>query len=219
MNNETKICNDCKVEKPVSEFTFRKRKGRENGYYNAYCKPCNSKRTVESNKKHAERARNYNKEYRKKNLEKYKLWEKQARQRQLEKNPNFYKEFYAKNKQRLQERNKIYYRKNKDKFREWQRKYRKNRNPLRKFRRWLGSVSSMLLNQFNKLNVRNQKKVREEILHRIKVHRKFGRRIDFDTVREIITDAKKGLFFFEKSEKQKPSIISRNYSQRYTNYD
>ena len=129
MNETTKVCNDCKIEKPVSEFTFRNRKGGK-GYYNAYCKPCNSRRTIESNKKHAEKRKAYNKEYRKKNLEKFKVWEKQARRKQLEKNPNFYKDYYHKNKERLNAHHRKWYYENKEHYAELQRKYREKRKQL-----------------------------------------------------------------------------------------
>ncbi len=120
---ETKVCNKCKVEKPVSEFN-------KNGkYYYSMCKECKreyrlanyereSKLGKERNKLNADHIREQKREYRK--------------------NSPVYKEYQLNRKEDLKEYNKRYYLENKDKINKQKNQYQKNKeliNPLFKLRR------------------------------------------------------------------------------------
>src|SRR5208337_4370856 len=68
-----KICRQCGYEGPIEDFHKHKRfrNGRE-----SLCKKCQSKRVGQSRKRHAERVRLYNLEYRNKNRDKVSTWNK-----------------------------------------------------------------------------------------------------------------------------------------------
>lgn len=90
------------------------------------------------------------------------------------------------------------------------------------FRLWVNKRSTYLASLLSKLNLKDQKRVREGILLKIQACRKIGKKIQLDTIREIIEDAKKGLFYFEEMEKERQnraSLLQRDYSEQYTNFD
>ena len=65
---QTKICPDCSVEKPLTEFGYRV-DGRQRKYLKTYCKSCYTKRTKEWYKLNRAKANQYGREWRKKNPE------------------------------------------------------------------------------------------------------------------------------------------------------
>lgn len=67
---ETKKCSQCKIEKSIEDFRFKK-KGLPKR--NAYCKPCGYKGRVKWAKKNKEKVAQIKKEYREKNRSKLKM--------------------------------------------------------------------------------------------------------------------------------------------------
>ena len=66
MNEEikTKVCSDCNIEKPISEFSMRPNYNKSKVvYHRSMCKRCAIVRTVAWKLKNPERYKIYNKEY------------------------------------------------------------------------------------------------------------------------------------------------------------
>ena len=117
-NKETKICNKCGIEKPLTEFYFR---NKQLGIYRPECIECR-KKYLEANK---DKIREQRKKGRIKNAEKIKQQKKEAYKRNkdkiLEKNKAYYKE----NAERIKSRQKKYNEKNKQMILERQKEYYK----------------------------------------------------------------------------------------------
>jgi len=114
----TKICNQCKVEKPLFEFYFRK----DRQQYRTICEKCINeyqKQYKQQNKdslkkwyndyyeKNTEKIREYSKTRYLKNIEYYQDYRQQWYQENKENHNNYMKEWYQKNKQRLNAKHKL----------------------------------------------------------------------------------------------------------------
>jgi len=131
---ESKICNVCDMEKPISEF--HKDKTKKGGYRNK-CKTCQSTYIKKYYKDNKEILTKKNKEWRKNNhhsiIERNKDWKKN--------NPDKYKKIQRK-----------YVMKNKDKILEYRREYekkRKSEDPVFKLRCYLARTISDVIRENN----------------------------------------------------------------------
>lgn len=86
---EKKTCTKCRIEKSISDFSFRKKENR----YRYSCKECETKAGVA---------------YRKKNLKRVKKAEKLQRDKHKEKRYAAFKEYYKKNKAELNKKRNLY---------------------------------------------------------------------------------------------------------------
>ena len=71
----TKICKDCKIEKPISEFRKHKKGSK---YYRSYCKVCCNSRANQWNKNNRDKISKRQKVYRQENPEACKLRDRKS---------------------------------------------------------------------------------------------------------------------------------------------
>ena len=112
---ETRVCTNCKEEKLLSEYYFRKKENR----YSTICKTCMKERSKKYRESHKEYYRNYMKKYRYENIEYYRNY--------LKNNSYKYnnKDYYDLHKDERREYQRCYYRKNKDTIYKYAKEYRK----------------------------------------------------------------------------------------------
>ena len=125
---ETKVCNRCGIEKPITEFSYRKK---ENVYRNP-CKECKKKYLKEYNKLKKEKLQEYRKEYYSKNKEHKLEYQKEYRKQNLnlihEKQKKYNSSVYPKTKEYKSE----YYKENKEEIIIKQKEYIERTLPERK---------------------------------------------------------------------------------------
>ena len=134
---ETKICSKCGIEKPITEFYFRK----DSQKYHNQCKIClrekssnyrkeNIDKIKEQQKRYYkenhERLLNYHKDYREQNTDKIKDTRKKYYENNKEKVKEYKAEYYEKNKERLRKKFHKYYLENAEQLKEYQKEYRIN---------------------------------------------------------------------------------------------
>lgn len=105
----TRKCADCKKVKPLSEFSLR---NREKGYFSSYCKPCNSARTVDYNRRNQERVRANAKKFFAANPEKVKEYNKRGGARWRARNPDYYRARHAANREIRNQKSRDYHARN-----------------------------------------------------------------------------------------------------------
>lgn len=143
MENITKVCSKCKVEKPCSDFC--RHKSTKDGL-NYWCRECtkkyqeeNSERMREYRKENSERKREYCKKYYQENIErmrerskKYQLENieriRERNKKHQEENPEGRREYYKQYRQENIERIRQYRKENSERRREYSRKYQKERS-------------------------------------------------------------------------------------------
>lgn len=127
---ETKICNKCGIEKPLTEYGKSYNKRYNKYYYRGSCKDCTLiySRDYEKNKRkdRTEYRKEYSRKYREENKEKLAQMNKEYRETHKEEIKRQRKEYYENNKNERIEKNKEYYQKNKDKILEYHHKYNKD---------------------------------------------------------------------------------------------
>jgi hypothetical protein len=118
-----KVCKDCRIEKPFSEF----RKSKRRPYYQEKCKNCNQAAfELEALKK-----KEYDKEYYENNSEKRREYQKKYYKNNHEKVKECNKKWQENNPEKTKEYKRKYKKNNREKVNEAQKKYRKNNKPLR----------------------------------------------------------------------------------------
>ena len=142
---ETKICNRCGLEKPITEFCYRKR---EKQYRNP-CKECRNKYLREYSKQHSQELKEYRdnyyqnnkeeklkyqKQYSINNKEKISTHQKKYREEHHEEIHNYKVNYYKENKDAVSEKNRNYYFKNSNTIKEYNKKYAKeNREKINQY--------------------------------------------------------------------------------------
>ena len=111
---ESKICNNCKIEKPKTDFRVLK-----DGRLYSYCKECKRKQDKEYRDKNKEKVRKSLKKWREENKERKYLMDKEYREKNKDLIKEKKKKYREENKERLRERDKLYYEKNKAKFKKY----------------------------------------------------------------------------------------------------
>lgn len=134
---KTKICINCGIEKPLTEFYFRK----DNQKYQNQCKTClreksnkyrkeNINKVKEFQKKYYEENHewilNYHKDYREQNIEKIRDTRKKHYEKIKEKLKEYKADYYQKNKERLRKKFHEYYLENTEQLKDYQKEYRIN---------------------------------------------------------------------------------------------
>lgn len=92
---DSRICSDCGLEKPLSKFSPRGR-----GYFASYCKPCNSNRTKAYNKTHKDRIKANDRMFRERNPDRVSEYNKRAGARWRAKNPDYYRRRHSEDRER-----------------------------------------------------------------------------------------------------------------------
>lgn len=110
---ETKICNKCNIEKPVSEFQFRK----DTGKFRNMCIRCN----------YLQR-----KEYKDKYYQEHKEDYKKYRESRKEYLKEYFKQNYESKRDEKLEQRKKFYRENKEYYQKYQEEHREERNEYKK---------------------------------------------------------------------------------------
>jgi hypothetical protein len=116
MMTETKVCSNCGIEKPSSEFYTDHRK---KGKLRAACKECSREKQREYEKENIDKRF----EYRKKNIDKIRKKQKEHYEKNLNKYLEYQREYRLKNKERLLEQKKVYYLKKKKQIKKYKKKY------------------------------------------------------------------------------------------------
>lgn len=129
----TKTCSKCKKEKPVSEFSQRKRS--KDGYY-AWCKDCAKAYQAAWYLKNKETVDEKHRKYRIENLEERRAYSKRYYNRpetqkrikeynkqNIERRREYAREYRKKNLEHIREKSREYYHNNKDKAKIWRSKY------------------------------------------------------------------------------------------------
>jgi hypothetical protein len=118
-----KVCKDCRIEKPFSEF----RKSKRRPYYQEKCKNCNQAAfELEALKK-----KEYDKEYYENNSEKRREYQKKYYKNNHEKVKECNKKWQENNPEKTKEYKRKYKKNNREKVNKAQKKYRKNNKLLR----------------------------------------------------------------------------------------
>ena len=140
-----RVCTDCKIEKPFSEFRKSKTvKRRRRLYYRRKCKDCDE---------FLERKRKCDRKYYEKNSEKIKDHNRKYYKNNFEKASKSNKKWKENNPEKARESSKKWKTNNPEKVKEYNKKYRKkNKNPLRKA----------------EINLRRKERYKNEPLHRLK---------------------------------------------------
>lgn len=110
---ETKICSKCNIEKPVSEFQFRK----DTGKYRNMCIKCN----------YLQR-----KEYKDKYYQEHKEDYKKYRENKKEYLKEYFKKNYESKREEKIEQKRKFYKENKEKFQKYQQEHREERNEYKR---------------------------------------------------------------------------------------
>ena len=110
---ETKICSKCNIEKPITEFQFRK----DTGKCRNMCIKCN----------YLQR-KNYKDKYYQEHKEEY----KQYRESRKEYLKEYFKQNYEKKREEKIEKKRIYYSEHKDIFKKYQEEHKSERNEYKK---------------------------------------------------------------------------------------
>ncbi len=185
---ETKVCSNCEIEKPLTEYHLR---DKSKGIYRNICKECVKIYTKEYNKKTTEIRSQKAKIYRENNKEKI----KEQKKKEYEKNRERYREsgkrryrenaeeikakqreYNEKNKEKILERQKQYYYDNKDrlnaiskeyshtdKMRVWRREHKKERKANDPLYRLSEQTRTLINNCFRKQGYKKHSKT-EKIL-------------------------------------------------------
>lgn len=110
---ETKICSKCNIEKPISEFQFRK----DTGKYRNMCIKCN----------YLQR-KDYKDKYYQEHKEEYKKY-REERKEQLK---EYFKNNYNSKREEKIEKKRKFYQANKDKFKKYQEEHREERKAYKR---------------------------------------------------------------------------------------
>jgi hypothetical protein len=130
---ETKICNKCKEEKEICEFSINKSKKDK---LQSICKCCDKLKS---------------KEYREKNREKYLLSQKKSYDENKEKRSITKKQYYNDNRDNIINRNKKYYRNNIDKYKITKKEWReKNKEKVLKKSKEYSQKNRKLISEYEK---------------------------------------------------------------------
>ena len=116
---ETKVCNRCGKEKPITEFCYRKK---ENVYRNP-CKECRKKYMEEYANKHAKRLKEYRDNYYEDNRDKKIEYQANYRKEHYEEIKEKRKKYISSNWEKTKEYKKKYYKDNKEDILEKHKKY------------------------------------------------------------------------------------------------
>lgn len=141
-------CSKCGVEKPLSDFYFRKDINR----HTTQCKKCLTSKQKERYVKNKEYYSNYNKVYRNVHPEYFKNYFKTN---------SSHKKFYDKNKDKLQERQRYYYQNHKEHVKDYNNRYRNNKIQTNNVYRYSVVVSKLLRSVFNKKGKGNSNRLKE----------------------------------------------------------
>ena len=125
---ETKVCNRCGKEKPITEFCYRKKEG----VYRNPCKECKKEYLKEYSKNNSDRLKKYRADYYEENKEHKLSYQKEYRENNQEIIKKKNKKYNSSNYEKTREYKQRYYIENKSEILEKQKEYIERTLPERK---------------------------------------------------------------------------------------
>lgn len=167
---ETKICNKCKRELPMSFDYFTKT---NKGDISALCKECKSKYDKEYRIKNKEKIVNRNKEYYKNNTDKAKQRDERVKKWRRE-NKERVEKYRLDNKEKIREKNKNYWEENKDEEKSRTRIWREqNKDRIKNYRQATKERSKLVTrswycerggNEISRINCNKRRAKKKELV-------------------------------------------------------
>lgn len=149
---ETKKCNKCGIEKPLSDYEFRA----DTKKYRNCCKECKSKQQKQWRDTHQAEI----KQYRLDNKERYKETTKEYYQKKAEHLKAYSREYYSQHREEQNEKNKEWRKQNKDYISEYNKEYSKTHKEeiLNKHREYIKNNKEMV-NKKRNIHVKKRKEI------------------------------------------------------------
>ena len=168
--NEKKICNKCKIEKNIQEFSFDKTSGK---YINT-CKKCKVKATKKYYEEHKEEYQQYFQEYRENNKEKIDEYFTKYRIDNAEKRRAYSRQYNEEHKEQIKIKSKKYREEHLEEFKKRDKEYalKHKKEIAARYKQWAKEHSEQLA-QYNK---QYREKNAEEISKKRKAYSKEHRK-------------------------------------------